>query len=156
MSNIYKKTVSEYGTSGQMKMVILVRYTASSGESWQGADGKTVDQLMKVINTLKENPDSRRMIINAWNVGELDKMALTPCHCMFQFYVADGKLSCQLFQRSADCFLGVPFNIASYALFTMMIAQVCNLEVGEFVHTFGDAHIYKDHLSKRNYSSVEI
>jgi thymidylate synthase len=116
--------------------------------SWQGADGKTVDQLMKVINTLKENPDSRRMIINAWNVGELDKMALTPCHCMFQFYVADGKLSCQLFQRSADCFLGVPFNIASYALFTMMIAQVCNLEVGEFVHTFGDAHIYKDHLEQ--------
>ncbi len=88
------------------------------------------------------------MIINAWNVGELDKMALTPCHCMFQFYVADGKLSCQLFQRSADCFLGVPFNIASYALFTMMIAQVCNLEVGEFVHTFGDAHIYKDHLEQ--------
>lgn len=116
--------------------------------SWQGADGKTVDQLMKVVSTLKENPDSRRMIINAWNVGELDKMALTPCHCMFQFYVADGKLSCQLFQRSADCFLGVPFNIASYALFTMMIAQVCNLEVGEFVHTFGDAHIYKDHLEQ--------
>lgn len=116
--------------------------------SWERSDGTTVDQLMNVIKTLKENPDSRRMIINAWNVGELDQMALTPCHCLFQFYVADGKLSCQLFQRSADCFLGVPFNIASYALFTMMIAQVCNLEVGEFVHTFGDAHIYKDHLEQ--------
>lgn len=116
--------------------------------SWERADGESVDQLMNLIKTLKENPDSRRMIINAWNVGELDKMALTPCHCLFQFYVADGKLSCQLYQRSADCFLGVPFNIASYALFTMMIAQVCNLEVGEFVHTFGDAHLYKDHLEQ--------
>lgn len=116
--------------------------------SWTGADGKTIDQISDVINQIKSNPDSRRMIVNAWNVADLDKMALAPCHCMFQFYVADGKLSCQLYQRSADIFLGVPFNIASYALLTLMIAQVCELEPGDFVHTFGDAHIYLNHLEQ--------
>ena len=116
--------------------------------SWEGADGRTHDQIAKVLELLKTNPDSRRILVNAWNVGELDKMALTPCHCLFQFYVADGKLSCQLYQRSADLFLGVPFNIASYALLTLMIAQECNLEVGEFVHTFGDAHIYTNHFDQ--------
>ena len=118
--------------------------------SWTGVDGKTYDQLQILIETLKKTPDSRRMIINAWNVGDLDKMALAPCHCLFQFYVADGKLSCQLYQRSADLFLGVPFNIASYALFTMMIAQVTGLKAGEFIHTFGDAHIYLNHLEQVN------
>jgi len=116
--------------------------------SWAKPNGETVDQISKVIETIKTNPDSRRMIVNAWNVGELDDMALTPCHCLFQFYVADGKLSCQLYQRSADTFLGVPFNIASYALLTMMIAQVCNLGYGEFVHSFGDVHLYNDHLDQ--------
>ena len=101
-----------------------------------------------VFNTIKNNPDSRRIIINAWNVADLDAMALSPCHCLFQFYVADGKLSCQLYQRSADVFLGVPFNIASYALLTMMMAQVCDLEYGDFVHTFGDAHLYSDHFEQ--------
>lgn len=118
--------------------------------SWQGADGKTFDQLMDVIHQLKTNPDSRRIIISAWNVAELPEMALMPCHSLFQFYVANGKLSCQLYQRSADVFLGVPFNIASYALLTMMLAQVCNLQLGEFVHTFGDVHIYKNHLEQVN------
>ena len=116
--------------------------------SWQGADGKTYDQLMDVIHQLKTNPDSRRIIISAWNVAELKDMTLMPCHNMFQFYVADGKLSCQLYQRSADVFLGVPFNIASYALFTMMLAQVCNLQLGDFVHTFGDVHIYNNHFDQ--------
>lgn len=116
--------------------------------SWQGADGKTYDQLMDVIHQLKTNPDSRRIIISAWNVAELKDMALMPCHNMFQFYVADGKLSCQLYQRSADVFLGVPFNIASYALFTMMLAQVCNLQLGDFIHTFGDVHIYNNHFDQ--------
>jgi thymidylate synthase len=116
--------------------------------SWQGADGKTYDQLMDVIHQLKTNPDSRRIIISAWNVAELKDMALMPCHNMFQFYVADGKLSCQLYQRSADVFLGVPFNIASYALFTMMLAQACNLQLGDFVHTFGDVHIYNNHFDQ--------
>lgn len=116
--------------------------------SWTGADGKTVDQITELIHQIKTNPDSRRMIVNTWNVADLDKMALAPCHCMFQFYVADGKLSCQLYQRSADVFLGVPFNIASYALLTLMIAQVCDLEPGDFVHTFGDAHIYLNHLEQ--------
>lgn len=116
--------------------------------SWTGADGKTVDQISELIEQIKTNPDSRRMIVNAWNVGDLEKMALAPCHCMFQFYVADGKLSCQLYQRSADVFLGVPFNIASYALLTLMIAQVCDLEAGEFIHTFGDAHIYLNHVEQ--------
>jgi thymidylate synthase len=116
--------------------------------SWQGADGKTYDQLMDIIHQLKTNPDSRRMIISAWNVADLHDMALMPCHSLFQFYVANNKLSCQLYQRSADVFLGVPFNIASYALLTMMMAQVCNLELGEFVHTFGDVHIYTNHLEQ--------
>lgn len=116
--------------------------------SWTGADGNTIDQISELIQQIKTNPDSRRMIVNAWNVGDLDKMALPPCHCMFQFYVADGKLSCQLYQRSADVFLGVPFNIASYALLTRMIAQVCDLEPGEFIHTFGDTHIYLNHLEQ--------
>jgi thymidylate synthase len=116
--------------------------------SWQGADGKTYDQVKDVLSQIKTNPDSRRMIINAWNVGELHEMALMPCHALFQFYVANGKLSCQLYQRSADVFLGVPFNIASYALLTMMIAQVTNLEAGEFIHSFGDVHIYNNHLEQ--------
>lgn len=118
--------------------------------SWTGADGQTIDQISEVIRTIRTNPDSRRMIVSAWNVGDLPKMALAPCHCLFQFYVADGKLSCQLYQRSADVFLGVPFNIASYALLTMMIAQVCGLKPGEFVHTFGDVHIYLDHMDQVN------
>jgi thymidylate synthase len=118
--------------------------------SWEGADGKTVDQVSDLIQQIKKNPDSRRLIISAWNVGELSKMALMPCHTLFQFYVANGRLSCQLYQRSADVFLGVPFNIASYALLTMMIAQVCDLEPGEFVHTFGDVHIYCNHMEQVN------
>jgi thymidylate synthase len=116
--------------------------------SWEGAEGKVHDQLSDVIRQIKTNPDSRRIIISAWNVADLPKMALMPCHTMFQFYVAEGKLSCQLYQRSADVFLGVPFNIASYALFTMMIAQVCGLEPGDFVHTFGDVHLYNNHFEQ--------
>ncbi|MBW8350910.1 thymidylate synthase [Bacillus sp. IITD106] len=116
--------------------------------SWPTADGRTIDQIKDVLHQIKHNPDSRRMIVNAWNVGEIDKMALPPCHCLFQFYVANGKLSCQLYQRSADIFLGVPFNIASYALLTMMIAQVTDLDLGEFVHTLGDAHIYSNHIEQ--------
>ena len=118
--------------------------------SWQGADGVEVDQVKELIHTIKTNPDSRRMIISAWNVAELPKMKLMPCHCLFQFYVANGKLSCQLYQRSADVFLGVPFNIASYALLTMMIAQVCELQPGEFVHSFGDVHLYNNHFEQAN------
>ena len=118
--------------------------------SWEGTDGKVIDQVSDVINQIKKNPDSRRLIINAWNVADLPRMALMPCHTMFQFYVANNKLSCQLYQRSADVFLGVPFNIASYALLTMMMAQVCNLEPGEFIHTFGDVHIYTNHLEQVN------
>jgi thymidylate synthase len=116
--------------------------------SWTGAEGQTIDQISEAVNTIKNNPDSRRIIVSAWNVAEIGKMALAPCHCLFQFYVADGRLSCQLYQRSADVFLGVPFNIASYALLTMMIAQVCDLVPGDFVHTFGDVHIYLDHLEQ--------
>tara|TARA_B100001758_G_C18197315_1_gene497853 strand:- start:32 stop:826 length:795 start_codon:yes stop_codon:yes gene_type:complete len=116
--------------------------------SWPTPDGKHIDQISKVVNTLKKNPDSRRIIVSAWNVGEIEKMALPPCHTFFQFYVANKKLSCQLYQRSADIFLGVPFNIASYALLTMMIAQVCNLQIGEFIHTLGDAHIYINHFDQ--------
>jgi thymidylate synthase len=125
--------------------------------SWEGADGKVTDQISDVINQIKNNPDSRRMIVSAWNVGELSDMALMPCHALFQFYVAPantekgetrGKLSCQLYQRSADVFLGVPFNIASYALLTMMIASVCNLDCGDFIHTFGDVHIYNNHIEQ--------
>ncbi|QHA36654.1 thymidylate synthase [Rossellomorea marisflavi] len=118
--------------------------------SWPGKDGKTIDQIKNLITTIKNNPDSRRMIVSAWNVADVDSMALPPCHCLFQFYISDGKLSCQLYQRSADVFLGVPFNIASYALLTMMVAQVCDLEPGEFVHTFGDVHIYQNHVEQVN------
>ncbi len=125
--------------------------------SWATADGRVVDQIAEVVEQIKKNPDSRRLIVSAWNVGELDKMALAPCHAFFQFYVAPstssgqaGKLSCQLYQRSADIFLGVPFNIASYALLTLMMAQVCGLEPGDFVHTFGDAHLYLNHLEQTN------
>jgi thymidylate synthase len=116
--------------------------------SWEGANGMVIDQITEVINQIKNTPDSRRMIVSAWNVGELSKMALMPCHNMFQFYVADGKLSCQLYQRSADVFLGVPFNIASYALLTMMVAQVCGLQYGDFVHSFGDVHLYNNHFEQ--------
>ena len=116
--------------------------------SWNSSSGKAVDQLSQVIDTIRRNPDSRRMLVTAWNPSEVDKMALPPCHCLFQFYVADGKLSCQLYQRSADTFLGVPFNIASYALLTMMIAQVCGLKPGEFIHTTGDTHIYLNHFEQ--------
>lgn len=116
--------------------------------SWPTADGRHIDQITQLIEQIKNNPDSRRLIVSAWNVGEIENMALPPCHAFFQFYVADGKLSCQLYQRSADIFLGVPFNIASYALLTMMIAQVCDLEVGDFVHTLGDAHLYSNHLEQ--------
>lgn len=116
--------------------------------SWEGKDGKIVDQVTDLIKQIKSNPDSRRLIISAWNVADLPEMALMPCHTIFQFYVADGKLSCQLYQRSADVFLGVPFNIASYALLTMMIAQVCDLQPGEFIHTFGDVHIYNNHTEQ--------
>jgi thymidylate synthase len=116
--------------------------------SWEGADGKVTDQITELIQQIKKNPDSRRLIISAWNVADLPKMALMPCHTIFQFYVADGKLSCQLYQRSADVFLGVPFNIASYALLTMMVAQVCDLEPGDFVHTFGDVHLYSNHIEQ--------
>ena len=118
--------------------------------SWVKPDGGEIDQIKVLLDTIKSNPDSRRMLVNAWNVSFIDDMALPPCHCLFQFYVADNKLSCQLYQRSADIFLGVPFNIASYSLFTMMIAQVCDLELGEFVHTFGDAHIYSNHFDQVN------
>jgi thymidylate synthase len=116
--------------------------------SWTGADGKTYDQIKDVLHQIKTNPDSRRMIVNAWNVSDLPKMALSPCHALFQFYVANGKLSCQLYQRSADVFLGVPFNIASYALLTMMIAQVTGLQPGDFIHTFGDVHLYNNHIEQ--------
>lgn len=116
--------------------------------SWEGADGQTYDQIADIIKTIKTNPNSRRMLVSAWNVCDLDKMALNPCHALFQFYVADNKLSCQLYQRSADVFLGVPFNIASYALLTMMVAQVTGLEYGDFVHTFGDVHLYNNHFEQ--------
>lgn len=116
--------------------------------SWKNCEGEAIDQVTNLIQQIKTNPDSRRLILSAWNVGEIEKMALPPCHTFFQFYVANGKLSCQLYQRSADIFLGVPFNIASYALLTMMIAQVCELEVGDFIHTFGDAHIYSNHIAQ--------
>ena len=120
----------------------------SQWRSWPAANGESVDQISQVVDQIKNSPDSRRIIVSAWNVGEIENMALPPCHAFFQFYVADGKLSCQLYQRSADIFLGVPFNIASYALLTMMVAQVCDLELGDFVHTLGDAHIYSNHLEQ--------
>lgn len=116
--------------------------------SWPARDGRNIDQIQNLINQIQANPDSRRLIVSAWNVGEIDKMALPPCHVLFQFYVAQGKLSCQLYQRSADIFLGVPFNIASYALLNLMVAQVCDLQPGEFIHTFGDAHLYNNHLEQ--------
>ena len=116
--------------------------------SWPAADGRHIDQITNVIDEIKRKPDSRRLVVSAWNVGDLDKMALQPCHALFQFYVAGGRLSCQLYQRSADVFLGVPFNIASYALLTMMVAQVCDLQPGEFIHTLGDAHLYSNHLEQ--------
>jgi thymidylate synthase len=116
--------------------------------SWEGADGKTTDQIAQLIEQIRRTPDSRRLIVSAWNVADLPEMALMPCHALFQFYVAEGKLSCQLYQRSADVFLGVPFNIASYALLTLMVAQVCGLEPGEFIHTFGDVHLYNNHLEQ--------
>jgi len=118
--------------------------------SWPKPDGGHIDQITQVVNTIKKNPDSRRIIVSAWNVAEVEHMALPPCHSLFQFYVADGKLSCQLYQRSADIFLGVPFNIASYALLTMMMAQVCDLQPGDFIHTFGDAHLYNNHIEQAN------
>lgn len=118
--------------------------------SWPTPGGNHIDQISQVVNQLKQNPDSRRILVSAWNVADVNKMALPPCHCLFQFYVADGKLSCQLYQRSADIFLGVPFNIASYALLTLMLAQVCGLEPGDFVHTLGDAHIYNNHIEQAN------
>ncbi len=118
--------------------------------NWPTPDGRHIDQITQVVEMIKKTPDSRRMIVSAWNVGEIDKMKLPPCHAFFQFYVADGKLSCQLYQRSADIFLGVPFNIASYALLTMMIAQACSLQAGDFVHTLGDAHLYSNHIEQAN------
>lgn len=120
----------------------------SQWRSWPSPNGETIDQIKKVVDQIKHSPDSRRIIVSAWNVAEIENMALPPCHAFFQFYVADGKLSCQLYQRSADTFLGVPFNIASYALLTMMMAQVCDLEYGDFVHTFGDAHLYSNHIEQ--------
>ena len=120
----------------------------SQWRSWPAVDGRRIDQITQVIEQIRHTPDSRRLIVSAWNVGEIDNMALPPCHLLFQFYVADGRLSCQLYQRSADIFLGVPFNIASYALLTMMVAQVCRLAPGDFVHTFGDAHLYLNHLDQ--------
>jgi thymidylate synthase len=122
----------------------------SQWRSWPTPDGRHIDQITQVIEQIKHNPDSRRMIVSAWNVGVIESMALPPCHAFFQFYVAEGKLSCQLYQRSADTFLGVPFNIASYALLTMMMAQVCGLQPGEFVHTLGDAHLYSNHIEQAN------
>ena len=120
----------------------------SQWRSWPAADGRSIDQIANVVDMIKRNPDSRRLIVTAWNPAEIDKMALPPCHCLFQFYVANGRLSCQLYQRSADVFLGVPFNIASYALLTMMVAQVTGLKPGEFIHTLGDAHLYSNHLDQ--------
>ncbi|QMT32241.1 thymidylate synthase [Alysiella filiformis] len=126
----------------------LGRVYGAQWRSWRGANGETIDQIAHLIQQIKRNPDSRRLIVSAWNPAEVDDMALPPCHALFQFYVANGKLSCQLYQRSADVFLGVPFNIASYALLTMMVAQVCDLQVGEFVHTLGDAHLYRNHFEQ--------
>lgn len=140
--SIWDEWADEYGELGPVY--------GHQWRSWTGADGQTIDQITSVVDQIKSNPDSRRLIVSAWNVGEIEKMALPPCHAFFQFYVADGKLSCQLYQRSADIFLGVPFNIASYALLTMMMAQVCDLKAGEFVHTFGDAHLYVNHLEQTN------
>lgn len=130
-------------TKGELGPVYGVQW-----RSWRTTDGQVIDQITQVIDMIRSEPDSRRLIVNAWNVGEIEKMALPPCHLLFQFYVSRGKLSCQLYQRSADVFLGVPFNIASYALFTMMVAQVCNLQPGDFIHTLGDTHLYLNHLDQ--------
>jgi thymidylate synthase len=138
--NIWNEWADEAGDLGPVY--------GAQWRSWKAADGRTVDQISQVIERIKSDPDSRRLIVSAWNVGELDRMALMPCHALFQFYVARGKLSCQLYQRSADVFLGVPFNIASYSLLTMMVAQVCGLGLGEFIHTLGDAHLYSNHLEQ--------
>nr|AIA12694.1 thymidylate synthase [uncultured bacterium] len=138
--NIWNEWADERGDLGPVY--------GAQWRAWRAADGRTIDQISQLTEQIKSNPDSRRLIINAWNVGELSKMRLAPCHLLFQFYVADGHLSCQLYQRSADIFLGVPFNIASYALLTMMIAQVCDLKPAEFVHTLGDAHLYLNHLEQ--------
>jgi thymidylate synthase len=138
--SIWDEWADEYGELGPVY--------GKQWRSWEAVDGRVIDQIKIAVEQLKNNPDSRRIIVSAWNVGELDRMALAPCHAFFQFYVADGKLSCQLYQRSADIFLGVPFNIASYALLTMMMAQVCGLEYGDFVHTFGDAHLYSNHMEQ--------
>ena len=138
--NIWNEWANENGDLGPVY--------GKQWRSWQGADGKVIDQVSDVIHQIKTTPDSRRMIVSAWNVAELPQMALMPCHSLVQFYVADGKLSCQLYQRSADVFLGVPFNIASYALLTLMIAQVCDLQPGDFVHTFGDVHLYNNHFEQ--------
>ena len=126
----------------------LGRVYGAQWRSWRGANGETVDQIANVVRQIRQNPDSRRLIVSAWNPAEVDDMALPPCHALFQFYVANGQLSCQLYQRSADIFLGVPFNIASYALLTLMLAQVCDLQAGEFIHTLGDAHLYNNHLEQ--------
>lgn len=138
--NIWNEWADENGNLGPVY--------GKQWRSWPDKNGKTIDQLSQVIEQIKSNPDSRRLIVSAWNVAEIPEMALPPCHSLFQFYVADGKLSCQLYQRSADIFLGVPFNIASYALLTLMVAQVTNLQPGEFVHTFGDAHLYLNHMEQ--------
>nr|AIA13931.1 thymidylate synthase [uncultured bacterium] len=138
--NIWNEWADEHGDLGPVY--------GAQWRAWRASDGRTIDQISQVIEQTKSTPDSRRLIVNAWNVGELSKMRLAPCHLLFQFYVADGHLSCQLYQRSADIFLGVPFNIASYALLTMMIAQVCDLKPAEFVHTLGDAHLYSNHLEQ--------
>nr|AIA11791.1 thymidylate synthase [uncultured bacterium] len=138
--NIWNEWADERGDLGPVY--------GAQWRTWRACDGRTIDQISQVIEQIKSNPDSRRLIVNAWNVGELSKMRLAPCHLLFQFYVAGGHLSCQLYQRSADIFLGVPFNIASYALLTMMIAQVCDLKPGDFVHTLGDAHLYSNHLEQ--------
>ncbi|MDP4261926.1 MAG: thymidylate synthase [Bacteroidota bacterium] len=144
--SIWDEWADEKGELGPVYGKQWRSWSAGSGEEGKGE--KTVDQISELISQIKKNPDSRRLIVSAWNVADLPKMALMPCHTMFQFYVANGKLSCQLYQRSADVFLGVPFNIASYALLTMMIAQVCDLEAGEFIHTFGDVHIYNNHMEQ--------
>ena len=138
----------EFGMSGPMNRGDLGPVYGHQWRSWPTQDGKTIDQIGNVIQMIRRNPDSRRLIVTAWNPADVDKMALPPCHCLFQFYVADGRLSCQLYQRSADVFLGVPFNIASYALLTMMVAQVTGYKPGDFIHTFGDAHLYLNHLEQ--------
>ncbi len=138
--NIWNEWADENGELGPVYGV--------QWRSWKAEDGRSIDQISQLIEQIKANPNSRRLIVSAWNIGVIDKMALPPCHLLFQFYVAGGELSCQLYQRSADVFLGVPFNIASYSLLTMMVAQVCGLQVGEFVHTFGDAHLYNNHIEQ--------